>query len=159
MAGDDRYPPFMTDRSPSVERARREYEHPSPTGDPSLVAALAEVSEAEQNAVQAFSAVAARLSDPSLADQVRAEAEAHAAHRDALGEQITALGGSPPRPDECRDILTRGLEAVDAAGTDAAAMQALATMRAELRALYDRAMAQPAVDEAERAALARLQPH
>jgi hypothetical protein len=54
--------------------------------------------------------------------------------------------------------LTQGLQAVDAATSDAASMEALSTLRAELRSLYEQTLARPAVDDAHRAALSRLAP-
>src|SRR5688572_11294883 len=98
-------PPLVSDRSPSNARAQREHEQPSPTGDPQVVALLAQLVEAEENARRACATVAERLEDESVADRVRADAATHQARRAALGELIEGLGGSAPRADEVRQLL------------------------------------------------------
>jgi hypothetical protein len=48
------YPPFITSRSPSYERARQERQHPTPAGDAQVVAVLSALAEAEENAKLRF---------------------------------------------------------------------------------------------------------
>lgn len=151
-------PPSMliSARSPSVARAQEEFDHPSPTGDPQVVALLARLSEAEENAGRACSKAAERLVDPSLVAQVQGENAMHQAHRASLGAQIEALGGSPPTTGECRQILTQGADAVDGAESEPAAMEALRVMRGELSAAYSEAIGDPHLDDALRATLTGL---
>jgi hypothetical protein len=158
MSVEDPYPPLMSPRSPSYERARRELLHPSPSGDPAVVALLAQLSEAEDNAGQVCARVLAKLSEGPLATRVQADAATHQARRAALGELITALGGSPPRSDECRKILDRGIEAAARADSQPTAIAALKIMRDQLSAAYDEAIRSPLLDAAQRASLGQLAP-
>ena len=125
------FPPLVTGRSPSYERARAERAHPSPTADPTVVAALARLFELEEEARAAYALAAeASASDEALATKLQASADSHAQKRATLGQQIEELGGAPPRLEECRRLLTHGADAVArAAGS--------ATLRDELRALED----------------------
>ena len=66
---DETYPPLISPKSPSYERAWHEFAHPSsPAGHPGVIALLARLSEAEQNAAQVCSTVSAALDgDPMVA--------------------------------------------------------------------------------------------
>jgi len=148
---DDR--PLMTPRSPSIERARREFEHPSPTGDPEVIALLDHLSEAEQNASRACAQAAQLLKDEDLAKAASDQSALHEQHRQALGKLVEHLGGSPLRPDECRQILTHDPASITRATSDDAVMQTLGAMRTELRALYASAMTHPRLDAHQRSIL------
>src|SRR5512147_2111555 len=93
MSKEDSYP-FVSPRSPSYERARREWRHHASTAHPQVIALLARLSEAEQNAVQAYSTVEPALQDTSFASVVRDRRALHQARREALSNLIEALGGS-----------------------------------------------------------------
>jgi hypothetical protein len=125
------FPPLVTGRSPSYERARAERAHPSPTADPAIVAALARRFELEEEARQAYVLAAeASASDEALVAKLEASAHHHTLERAALGKRLEELGGAPPRLEECRYLLTHGADAVArAAGSPA--------MQGELRALED----------------------
>jgi hypothetical protein len=155
MTEDDLYPPFITGRSPSYERARDELARPSPPHGGELVAALARLSEAEENARTAYLPAADKLTDPAAASQARAEAAAHGAHRGALAGLIEEAGGAAPRRDECRALLVAGAAVADAEG-DAALGQALAALHDELRSFYDDTLASPLLDRSQHACLATL---
>lgn len=157
MSGDKNYP-FISSRSPSYERAREEFLHPSPPGDADIVALLARLSEAEENASQTCSMAAEMITDEKLATEVREDAAAHQARRAALAELIEALGGSAPRPDECREILVNASHALARARTDLSAMEAMKVMREELSAVYGEAIRNPLLGDQQRAALCRLAP-
>lgn len=152
----DPYPPLISPRSPSYARARREAQNPSPAGGAEVVALVARLSEAEENARQACSKIAEIVKDESLASQVHGAAAIHQAHRETLGELIEALGGSAPRPDECRAILTRGADAVAGATSDPAALESLKVTRGELAAAYEEAIRDPLLGDVQRATLSRL---
>jgi hypothetical protein len=125
------FPPLVTGRSPSYERARAERAHPSPTTDPAVIAALARLFELEEEARQAYALAAeASASDPALAKQLQASADGHGEKRAALGQRIEELGGAPPRLEECRRLLGHGADAVARSAGSAA-------LRDELRALED----------------------
>lgn len=144
MAPVDKYPPLVTARSPSYQRARDELAKPSPPGDAAVVALVGRLVEAEHEAARATRAA-------GLAD---AAAE-HGARAQALGELISALGGSAPRPEESRDILTHGADAV-ARGPDPVAE--LRAMREELDALYADAARDPQLTAEQRRAIEALAP-
>ena len=149
---------LISSRSPSMARAQEEFAHPSPTGDPEVVALLARLSEAEQNAGRACTEAAEKLEDPSLVAQVLGEVATHEAHRASLGAQIEALGGSAPTTAECRQILPRGADAVAASATGPATMKALRIMQDELGAAYAEALGNPRLDDVQRATLTGLAP-
>ena len=148
MSTKDPYPPLMSLQSPSYERARKEALHPAPVGISQVVAIFAQLSEAEQNAAVACAEVAEMSKDSALANQLRGEATTHEGRRAALGDVIEKLGGSAPRVDECRAILTHGIDAVTHAGSDRDALLDLSAMRGELRNLYVESMKSAYLDEA-----------
>ncbi len=153
------YPPFISPRSPSYERSIWERKHPSSTGDPQVIVLFARLSEAEQNASEACAKVAGLLMDRTVAARVRDGADVHRARREALAELIEALGGSAPRPEECREFLPHGAQAIARAEYDIdAAMAALSVMRTELSAAYVEALGSPCLDDARRASLVELAP-
>ncbi len=158
MFNDSHYPPLVSPRSPSYERASREFLHPTRSGDPQVIALLSRLSEAEQNASQACASAAHVLRDESFAAHVREHAITHQERQQALARLITSLGGSPPTVDECRDILPQGLDAVANARSDATAKDALSVMREELGAAYGEAIDSPELNAEQRAALTRLAP-
>lgn len=132
--------PLITSRSPSYERARREHEHPSPPGDEAVVALLGRLVELEHDAARA---VVAAGEDPTN----------HLLRARGLGEVIDDLGGSPPRPEESRELLMNGAAEVRRSGDVPAT---LAAMRAELTAAYEEAARDPALNDAQREALLRM---
>lgn len=150
MTDDKRYPPLMTSRSPSIERARREWEHPAPVGPAQVPALFARLCEAEANAARACADLAEILTTAPAQAQARTESAQHESRRQALGALVEAHGGSPPRLDECRDILASGLDAAAHASTDADAMAALDRVRAELAAVYTETLQSEFLGEAER---------
>jgi hypothetical protein len=158
MFDDDPYPPLITPRSPSYERASREFLNPTTTGDPQVIAILARLCEAEHNASEVCMGVARIVASEALATQMRERAGTHHDRKQALGELIVNLGGSAPTPEECRQILVQAIDALDRASDDAAAKQVLRVMRAELRSEYDAAIASPEVSEHRRESLSQLAP-
>ena len=139
------FPPLISDRSPSYERARAERANPSPTADPIVVATLARLFELEEEAAQAYLAAAeASASDEALALQLQGSAEAHAQARTALGERLEALGAAPPREGECRPLLAHGAEAVKRAPDAAARAAELRALEHELSAAHAAAPPVPA---------------
>jgi hypothetical protein len=91
--------------------------------------------------------------EPSARDA----AQTQEARREALGQVIEALGGSAPRSEECREILTHAAQAIACAGSDpGAAMAALRAMQDELGAAYAAALRSPRLDAAQRASLVEL---
>ena len=90
--------------------------------------------------------------------RIRDEATMHQARRAFLGELIEKLGGSAPRADECRDILTRGFDAVTHAGSERDALHALSAMRDEFCALYVETLKSSYLDVAQRESLAAIAP-
>ena len=156
MSPEDDSPPLITSRSPSYERAREERLHPSPTGDPHVVAFLARLVEAEENARAAYQAAATQARDAALAERLGDAAGAHAERARVLGERIQELGGAPPRPDEARAILAHDAESVARAGDDAALVAALRATRADLQAVHAEAAGVPGWDPARTAGLPAL---
>jgi hypothetical protein len=74
---------------------------------------------------------------------------------------VHSLGGSPPRPDECRQLLAHGPRAIAELagnGPDDAVKDALSELRAELAAVYEQARHTEHLDETQRLALSRLEP-
>jgi hypothetical protein len=153
MADDKPLPPLITARSPSYERARRELANPSPAGDAAVVALLSRLVEAEYDAERASLGAATR--EPDLAE-LRDAAADHAARRHALEGLVRSLGGSPPRLDESRELLTHGADAVARAPD---VMATLRAMRDELAAVYSEATRDPHLNDQQRAAVKALAPH
>jgi hypothetical protein len=132
--------PLISPRSPSYDRARREREHPAPPGDDAVIAVLARLVELEHDAARA---VVAAAGDP--AD--------HLLRARAVGDLIEGVGGSPPRPEESRELLANGAAEV-ARSDDPEAV--LRRMRAELAAAYEEAAREPLLTDEQRAALRRM---
>ena len=128
----DDYPPLISDRSPSYERAREERKHPSPTADPTEVAALAQEFERAEHARKTYAAGAAAAKDNALAERLAATAATHEAKRRELGEKIEKLGGAPPRLEDVRTSLAHGPRDVTDAIDDRGIEAALAGLDAEL---------------------------
>lgn len=156
MTDDKPYPRFVTNRSPSFERAQAEHEHPTPSGDAQAVAVLARLFEAEDEARRACVRVATMMEDESLAEDVRNSATEHAARSLTLGDAIRALGGAVPRPEEGRGTLMHGPDSMLRGASDRETLQALAPMRDELVAAYENALGTQELDDQQRAALAQL---
>ena len=154
----DPYPPLISPRSPSYERAWREFPQPSDEANAELVALVARLSEAEQNAGSLCASMAARLDDDELAEVLRDRSDLHQARRQALGKLIERFGGSPPTDAECRTILTRTSDAADPADSTADVERALEILRDELGGEYRAALAHERLEEAQRSALSALAP-
>jgi len=131
--------PLMSDRSPSYERAQSGTDE-APVVGAQVVALLSRLWEAEDNAAGAL-------------DQAGTNAAVHRAHQAVLAKLIVAHGGSPPRADEARPILTH---AADVARAGATLPRALEQLYAELHTVYTKALASPHLDDALRAALTAL---
>ncbi|HEX4462036.1 MAG TPA: hypothetical protein VIA18_28855 [Polyangia bacterium] len=165
MSAPSDYPPLITARSPSYERARRELAHPSPVGDSGVVAILSKLYEAEENARAACTAAAQVVDTPALAKQFEEAANVHAERRDALGALVVARGGLPPKAEQVRQLLDHGEDTVrqwviddKAHNVDEAVSQQLVAMRRELEALYAEAIGDPDLGDAQRDALRALAP-
>jgi hypothetical protein len=158
MFEDDPYPPLITPRSPSYERASNEFLHPTSTGNPQVIAIISRLCEAEQNASSVCALVARIVSDEALTTQMAERAGTHQARKQALAELITKLGGSAPTPEECRQILVQAIDALDRASDEPAAKNVLRVMRAELSAEYNAAIASPELSDRQRASLTQLAP-
>ena len=159
------YPPLITARSPSYERARRELAHPAPVGDAGVVAILGKLYEAEENARAALAAAAEVVATPGLSAQLADAANVHAERRDALGALVVARGGLPPKPEQVRQLLEHGEDAVrnwvlgdGARDVDEAVLQQLVAMRRELEAAYAEAIGDPDLGDAQRDAVRALAP-
>jgi hypothetical protein len=159
MAREGTFPPLISPRSPSYARARRELANPSPAGDAQVVAVLARLAELEENAARATRKGAEVAKDPTLAAQLREAALLHDARRQDMAELIATLGGSAPRTDESRDLLTHDAASVGRAVEDDQVREELHAMRDELVAAYGEAVASPELDDKQRSALAQLAPH
>jgi hypothetical protein len=149
------YPPLISPRSPSYERAWREFPHPTQDEGAETVALLARLSEAEQNASSLCLRMLPALTD---AGPVREHADLHAARRQALGELVERFGGSPPTDADCRVLLTRAADAATQVVSADDAQRVLTTMREELAAEYASALATERLDAPTRAALRALAP-
>jgi len=158
MLEDDPYPPLITPRSPSYERASREFLHPTSTGNPQVIAIIARLCEAEQNASGVCASVARIVSDEAFATQMRERAGTHQARKQALAELIENLGGAAPTAEEGRQILVQAIDALESASSELAAKQVLRVMRGELRSEYDAAIATPDLSDRQRASLTQLAP-
>ncbi len=148
-------PPLITSRSPSYERAREERRHPSPTSDPELVALIARLAEAEENAREAFATAAGQVRDTALAERLATTERTHADRVAAIGAVLSSLGAAPPRAGEARAVLDHGAADVRRAGSDAEVEQVLARVSSELAGEHDRARRDPRLGAAVSEALAR----
>lgn len=151
-------PPLISPRSPSYERAWREFPQPSDARVAEIVALLARLSEAEQNAASICLHMAAALSEDELADVVHDMGTLHAARRQALGKLIERFGGSPPTDSECRMILPQASDAAELVQTSADAERVVTLLRKQLAEQYDEALRTKCLDDAQRAAVAALAP-
>ena len=109
-------PPFVSPRSPSNARAQHGAD-PAETENAARVAELSRLVELEENARRFYH---------GAGDEE--EAAKHGARRDQLATKVSELGGSAPRPDECRSLLV----AEDPGGVEAeldAAYQAAGVSR------------------------------
>lgn len=152
------YPPLISPRSPSYERAWREFPHPTRDEGAETVALLARLSEAEQNASSLCRQMQPALSDAALSQLVREHVDLHAARRQKLGELVERFGGSPPTDAECRVLLTRAADAAGHVVSADDAQRVLTTMREELAAEYASALATERLDAPTRDALRALSP-
>lgn len=134
---EDNYPPLISPRSPSYERARYEFLHPTRFGDAGTVAALSRLSEAEHDAHRLCERLAPLLGETRAAGMVREHVSVHAARRQALAEMIEELGGSAPTPQESRVLLSAASDAAERASSAEQAREALTLMREELEAEYE----------------------
>jgi hypothetical protein len=152
------YPPLISPRSPSYERAWREFPHPTQDEGAETVALLARLAEAEQNASSLCRRMLPAVSEAGLAEVVREHADLHAARRQKLGELVERFGGSPPTDAECRVLLTRAADDAGQVVSQDDAQRVLTTMRDELAAEYNSALATERLDPPTRDALRALAP-
>jgi hypothetical protein len=139
MSTNDKYPPLITSRSPSYERAREERAHPAPTTNPEIVAVLARLFELEEDARQAYLTAAEALQDDAMAQELSTAADHHERRRDALGQRISALGGAAPRPRDCRQLLEHGAASVPRVLGRSAVLKELGALKQEMHEAYEQA--------------------
>lgn len=85
----DKDPPLITSKSPSMRRAREEWEHPSETADPEVVAALCSIVEVERATAAAYRAA-------GRDDQ----ASRHEERADRVASIVSDLGGAAPGAED-----------------------------------------------------------
>jgi hypothetical protein len=161
MSNDKPYPPLITPRSPSYERAGQEFLGSSERDARSKQVALGVLSElcdAERDASDVCSKISALLTDDDLAEVVRDRGELHDARRQGIGKLIEQLGGSPPASDSSRPILVQTLDSISRTNADAMPEQSLALLHKELSAVYQAAMSNENLDQEQRSALATFAP-
>lgn len=150
------YPPLISNRSPSVERARREHEHPSPTTDPELIARLNRLVEAEHDAAGMVNAAMDIARDPALADELVAMAALHQEHARTLADVVSALGGAAPRADQSTQVLSRSPGDLAYVQSDIELLAMLAATADELIARYDDAVSHPSLPSESAQVVAQL---
>lgn len=150
------YPPLVSNRSPSIERARREHAHPSPTADPDLIARLNRLVEAEHNAAAMVATAVDLARDPALADELAAMAAVHQEHARTLADVVSALGGAAPRPDQSAQVLSRSPGDLAYVQSDAELLAMLAATTDELIARYDDDVSHPALPAESAQVVAQL---
>lgn len=155
------YPPFITPRSPSYERAEQEFLHASTRDAHSEQAArgiLGQLCEAERDASEVCAKMSTLLDDEELAEVVHDRGELHEARCQGIGKMIERLGGSASTAGSAQPRLTQTLDAASGASTDTSAKQALALMHKELSAVYRDASRNENLDQQQRSALASFAP-
>ena len=158
MSDDETYPPLISPRSPSYERAWTEFLHPTARNSGPALAVLSELCDAEQNASEACLTLATLLSHSPFADVVRDRGALHDARRQGIGKLMERLGGSAPAPDNARVVLVQTMDSIASASSDKAAKQSLALLHKELSAAYEAAMQNESLDPQQRRALVGLAP-
>jgi hypothetical protein len=151
--------PFISPESPSYESASREFRHPASHPDADLIAALSVLCEVEHNAAEAYRAAIVRVKSLSLAADMQHQVQAHQDHRITLEREVTALGGSPPANEECRELLVFGALAIEDLPihiSDEAILQVLDDTRGEIAEMYAKVLARPGLTAAQRRLLSKL---
>jgi hypothetical protein len=123
-----------------------------------VIALLARLSEAEQNAAQVCLTLTEAIDGHPMVAVLRDRATVHDARRHALGKLIEQLGGSAPNDAECRDILARAYDEARGVDSVAGAKRVLQVLNHDLRAEYDSALQNKQLEPAQRSALAGLAP-
>ncbi|WP_428266456.1 hypothetical protein [Haliangium sp.] len=158
MSTDDDDPPLVSERSPSLARARHEYAHPAPTAAPAMIAALTRLLEAEHDAASlcavaaSLLAAAAPAGDPAgvtgdPAGVIADLAEAHQARCDALARTLAQLGAAAPRPEQYSRVLARDPDDLRYGRSAAELIAAAAATEDELTSFYTRILARDDVPE------------
>ena len=150
------YPPFITGRSPSVERARHEREHPSPTTDPEIIARLNILVEAEHNAAGMLTAAVDVARDPALADELTVMSALHQEHAQTLAEVVSSLGGAAPAPAQVTQVLSRSPGDLAYVQSDTELLAILAATEDEMVARHDDTSMHPSLPSESAQILSQL---
>lgn len=161
MSDDEtKYPPFITPRSPSYQRAEVSSEEDltrKARSEQQALDSLYELREAERHASEVCASMSTLLEDGELAQVVRDRGELHEARRRGIGKLIERMGAAPTAA-EPRTVLARTREAMAHASSDSDAKQSLALLHEELSAHYEAALANDGLDEQQRSALLSFAP-
>ncbi|ACY18150.1 hypothetical protein [Haliangium ochraceum] len=159
MSEDTRDQPLVSDRSPSLARARAEREHPSPTADADEIAVLNRLVEAEVQAAavcrEAQSALQ-RVGAPRASDALAEVQDGHGHNRSKLTAVIAALGASAPEADECGPVLAQSPEDMGYLGDEAAVIAAVTRTEDELLSRYREAEGRAAMPAQAQAPLREM---
>jgi hypothetical protein len=155
------YPPLITPRSPSYERAGREFLQSSARDDRSKQVALgvlSELCEAERVASAVCAKASTLLGDDDCAEVVRDRGDLHDARSQGISKLIERLEGSLLAVESSRPILVQALDSISRASSDSMAKYSLELLHNELSEVYEAAMQNEALDEEERSVLVRFAP-
>lgn len=105
----------------------------------------------EHDAIAAYESTVARLSDPSLSQQVESFRQDHLQHLDVLREMAAETGVEAPTEGDMKQMLTTGKIALADLFGDSAILKAMATNENDTVTAYERAMGHPDAIEKSRA--------
>ncbi|MFC3631722.1 DUF892 family protein [Paracoccus angustae] len=105
----------------------------------------------EHDAIAAYESTVARLSDPSLSQQVESFRQDHLQHLDVLREMAAETGVEAPTEGDMKQMLTTGKIALADLFGDSAILKAMATNENDTVTAYERASGHPDAIEKSRA--------
>jgi hypothetical protein len=135
--------PFISDRSPSYQRAQRGAIDPIEETGAQTVGTLSHLVELERDMIAALLAVRNRMADNPGRGPLDDLLVDHADRLPLLEQQIRELGGVPPDPGERAGELPRDAGDIAYLGNDRDALRALADDHEALAERYRAALVQP----------------
>jgi hypothetical protein len=135
--------PFISDRSPTYQRAQRGTIDPIEEAEAQTVGTLSHLVELERDMIAALLAVRNRMADNPGRGPLDDLLVDHADRLPLLEQQIRELGGVPPDPGERAGELPRDAGDIAYLGDDRDALRAVADDHEALAERYRAALGQP----------------
>jgi uncharacterized protein (TIGR02284 family) len=116
---------------------------------------LSDLIQLDHDAAIAYQAAIDRVENSGLRATLSQFRQDHLRHIDEMGEELSALGRTPPREGDMKSLLTKGKVVIGGLIGDKAILQAMKTNEDDTNTAYERAVGHKDATAGTRAALER----